>query len=165
MKKISKLLLGFLIAGSAQFVSVAADNKSGAIRIDDAWIRASAGGQSSGAGYMTVTNSSTVPDRLLSATSPSAGSVELHSTVNEGSTSKMVEIKDVVIPAKGTARFAPTGNHIMFLQIKGPFKEGEKIPVTLNFEKFGEARVDFLVKPTTFNPGNAAADHNHAGSK
>jgi len=77
----------------------------------------------------------------------------------------MVEIKDVAIPANGSARFSPSGNHIMFLQIKGPFKEGEKVPVTLKFERSGETTVDFLVRPTTFNSGSAAHGKSHGDMK
>ena len=165
MKIISRLLIGAVIAGSAQMSAMAADPQPGSIQISDAWIRASAVGQSSGAGYMMITNKSPAPDRLVSASSPVAGRVELHTTITEGGAAKMVEIKDVVIPATGTAMFTPTGNHVMFMQIKGPFKEGEVIPVTLKFEHAGETKVDFAVKPTTYTPGGGHAMHDHAGMK
>ncbi len=34
---------------------------------------------------------------------------------------------------------------MMFMDIKRPFKEGEKIPVTLKFEKAGEVKAEFQV--------------------
>ena len=167
MKHISKLLVGVILAGSTQMVAMAADSQLGSLQISDAWIRASAAGQSSGAGYMVITNKSASPDRLLAASSPAAGRVEIHTTITEGGAAKMIEIKDVVIPANGSAKFTPTGNHVMFLQIKGPFKDGEVVPVMLKFENAGEANVDFAVKPTTYNPGGAPAMqmHDHAGMK
>jgi copper(I)-binding protein len=33
----------------------------------------------------------------------------------------------------------------MFVDIRRPFKEGEKIPVTLRFERVGEMEVEFRV--------------------
>lgn len=167
MKIIFKLLVGIVLAGNAQMGAEAADSVPGPIQISDAWIRASAAGQTSGAGYMMITNKSTSPDRLIAASSPAAGRVELHKTIMEGGAAKMVEIKEVVIPANGTAKFTPTGNHVMFLQLKGPFKAGEVVPVTLKFERAGETRVDFSVNPTTYNPvgGPAMQMHDHAGMK
>jgi copper(I)-binding protein len=48
----------------------------------------------------------------------------------------------------------------MFMGLNAPFKVGEVVPVTLRFEKAGEVRVDFEIKPTTYNP--AGADHGTA---
>jgi hypothetical protein len=35
----------------------------------------------------------------------------------------------------------------MLVDIKRPLKEGERIPVVLKFEKSGEVKVDFEVRP------------------
>ena len=165
MMNIFKLLAGVIIAGALQTAAMAADSQPVAIQISDAWIRASAAGQSSGAGYMVITNKSSAPDRLLAASSPAAGRVELHTTVTEGGATKMVEIKEVVITANGTTKFIPAGNHVMFLQIKGPFKVGDVVPVTLKFKNSGEIKVDFSVKPTTYNPSGGHSGPDHAGMK
>jgi hypothetical protein len=33
----------------------------------------------------------------------------------------------------------------MFVDLKRPFKQGDKVPVTLKFEKAGEVKIDLLV--------------------
>ncbi len=38
------------------------------------------------------------------------------------------------------------GAHLMFTEIKQPFKEGEKIPVTFRFEKAGAVSAEFHVR-------------------
>ena len=47
----------------------AADYDVGSIQISQPWARATPKGASSGAGYMTVTNNGTAPDRLSCAAS------------------------------------------------------------------------------------------------
>jgi periplasmic copper chaperone A len=43
----------------------------------------------------------------------------------------------------------------MFINIKAPFKDGDRIPVTLKFERAGEVRAEFSVG----KPGAAAHRH------
>jgi copper(I)-binding protein len=49
------------------------------------------------------------------------------------------------IPAKGALELKPGGAHLMFMDLKQAFKEGEKVPVTLKFEKAGEVKTEFQV--------------------
>jgi copper(I)-binding protein len=58
---------------------------------------------------------------------------------------KMREVPGYDVPAKGEFELKPGGAHLMFVQIKRPFKEGEKIPVKLKFEKAGEVSAEFHV--------------------
>jgi copper(I)-binding protein len=76
----------------------------------------------------------------------------------------MRQVQGIDIPAKGSTKLAPGGFHMMFLQLTGPFKQGDFIPVVLKFEKAGEVRVNFTVKPSTYNPGSSGA-HSHGGMK
>ena len=46
----------------------------------------------------------------------------------------------------GTVKLAPGGYHLMLQDLKGPFKEGEKVPVTLTFEKAGKVAVSLEVQ-------------------
>jgi copper(I)-binding protein len=51
------------------------------------------------------------------------------------------------VPAKETFELKPGGAHLMFTGIKRPFKEGEKLPVKLKFERAGEVSAEFHVGP------------------
>jgi copper(I)-binding protein len=50
------------------------------------------------------------------------------------------------VPAKGKTELKPGGYHIMLLGLKQDLKPGEKVPVTLKFERGGEVRVEAVVK-------------------
>jgi len=47
--------------------------------------------------------------------------------------------------ASAEAELKPGGAHLMFVSIGAPFKEGEKIPVTLRFQRAGELKTEFQV--------------------
>src|SRR5687767_6755315 len=115
------------------------------IQIEKPWARATAPGAKVGGGYMVIRNAGAAPDRLVSASSPAAAKVELHVHVNEGGVMKMREVPGYDVPATGSFELKPGGAHLMFTKIKRPFKEGEKLPVTLKFEKAGEIRAEFHV--------------------
>jgi hypothetical protein len=63
-----------LTAGGAQ----AADYDVGSIHIAQPWVRATPKGASSGAGYLTVTNNGSVPDRLTCAGTDAAAQCQVH---------------------------------------------------------------------------------------
>ena len=65
--------------------------------------------------------------------------------INEGGVMKMRVVPGYDVPAKGSFELKPGGAHLMFMDIKRPFKEGEKLPVKLKFEKAGEVGAEFVV--------------------
>ena len=115
------------------------------IEIENAWTRATPPGAETAAGYMTIRNKSSSPDHLVSAASPLAARVEMHVHLHDGDVMRMRQVKGYDIPAKGSLELKPGVAHLMFVDIKRPFKEGEKIPVTLRFEHAGEKNVVFSV--------------------
>ena len=115
------------------------------VEIDKAWARATAPGAPVAGGYMTIRNKNTAADRLIGASSAAAARVELHVHIKEGEVIKMRQVAAYDVPASGTFELKPGAAHLMFLQIARPFKEGDKIPVKLRFEKAGEVNVEFTV--------------------
>jgi copper(I)-binding protein len=115
------------------------------IEIENPWSRATAPGQKIAAGYMTIHNKSVAADRLLGGSSPLAAKVETHVTVKDGDIMRMREVKGYEVPAKGSFELKPGGAHLMLVDIKKPFKEGDTIPVTLRFEKAGEVKTELVV--------------------
>jgi len=103
-------------------------------------------GQPVGAGYITIHNAGKTDDKLTSVTSSSAGKVELHEMKMEGEIMKMREIKGgIAIPAGATVTLAPNTMHMMFKQVKTPFKQGGTVPVMLMFDKAGMVDVNLPV--------------------
>jgi len=115
------------------------------VEIENPWSRATPPGAKIGAGYMTIRNKAGSPDRLIGASSPAAARVETHLTVKDGEVFRMREVKGYEIPANVSFELKPGGAHLMFVGIKRPFKEGDRIPALLRFEKAGEVKVEFEV--------------------
>ena len=61
----------------------------GEIHIADTWARATPKGASMGAGYMTVINNGTAPDRLSCVSSDASDKCQLHSMTTENGVMKM----------------------------------------------------------------------------
>jgi len=154
--------LGLCTAGSAW----AKDYKVGQIEVDDLWVRASAPGQSNGAGYMDIDNDAKSADRLVSVSSDAAERVELHTVQTENGVSKMRQVEGgIALPADTEVKLSPGGYHVMFIKLKAPFAEGGTVPATLKFEKAGEVAVQFKVKPASHNPGMDHGSMNHGTMK
>ena len=161
---LGRLVATLTLSAATLAVAHAADFKAGSLEINDLWVRGSVPGQTNGAGYMQINNPTGVSDRLLSAQSDASNRLELHTVITENGVAKMRQVQGIDVPAKGSAKLAPGGFHLMFLQLTGPFKQGDSVPVVLKFEKAGEVRVNFTVKPSTFNPGSAG-EQGHGGMK
>jgi copper(I)-binding protein len=70
---------------------------------------------------------------------------------------KMREITSgIEIKPGQTIRFEPSGYHIMFVGLKQPLKDGDHIKATLQFEKAGNAHVDFVVHGIGARTGGSA---------
>ena len=120
--------------------------KVGSLEIEQPWTRATAPTAPTAGGYLKIVNKGTTADRLVSAKSAASAKVEIHEMKMEGSVMRMRELeKGLEIPAGGTVMLQPGGYHVMFMQLKEPFKEGAKIPVTLVFEKAGSVDVVLTV--------------------
>ncbi|GAA1908434.1 hypothetical protein GCM10009837_35430 [Streptomyces durmitorensis] len=98
-------------------------------------------------GFFTVTNKGAA-DKLTSVTSSLAQKVTLHSTKGNA----MKEQKSFDVPANGELDFARGGNHLMFEELKHKPKQGDKVAVTLHFEKSDPIEIEVPVKAATYNP-------------
>jgi len=149
-----------LIATSAQ----AEDVRAGDLVITQAWSRATPGGAKVGGGYLTIENKGTTPDKLISATADVAAKVEVHEMAMNNGTMTMRPLENGVMIEPGkTVKLAPGGLHLMMMDLKNPLKQGDKVPVTLQFEKAGKVAVTLGVQGVgAKGPGDAAG---HDGMK
>ncbi|MDZ7828912.1 MAG: copper chaperone PCu(A)C [Halofilum sp. (in: g-proteobacteria)] len=140
------LLLALLLAAPAG----AHDYRLGDLYIDAPWSRATAPGASVGAGYLDIRNEGEREDRLTGATSPVAGRVMIHRSVErDGTTTMEHQHRGVAIPAGGEVAFAPGGYHLMLMQLEERLEKGDRVPVTLEFERAGKIEVELDVKGMT----------------
>ncbi|WEX87035.1 copper chaperone PCu(A)C [Sinorhizobium garamanticum] len=129
--------------------------EAGDLEISGGAVKAMLPGAKVGGGGFVVKNTGSVDDRLLAVESPAAGRVELHEMKMENEVMKMRKLEDgVVIPAGATVELKSGGLHLMFMEVKKPFAEGETVPVTLTFEKSG--KVDYVLPV-----GAAVGGHKH----
>ena len=126
--------------------------RKGDLVVNHPWTRATAHGQTVAAGYVRVRNGGSDAERLLGASTPDAERIELHILVNEGDVMKMRQVKFLDLPAGGALELKPRGAHMMIIGIKRPFAKGERIPVTLKFERTGDLAVELAVDAIDAGP-------------
>ena len=136
-------LLLALLAESA----LARDYKLGDLQISQPWTRATAPTAPSAGGFLTITNKGAAPDKLIAVKSPAAEMTQIHEMKMEGDIMRMREREDgLEIAAGATVTLAPRGYHVMMMGLKAPLKQGEKVPLTLVFEKAGSVDVELAVE-------------------
>ena len=96
------------------------------------------------AAFMTIKNNGGA-DKLLSAEATISKSVELHTHIKDGDIFRMRKVEAIALPDHGAAELKPGGDHIMFIGLDAPVKEGATVPVTLKFEKAGAVVVQVPV--------------------
>ena len=109
------------------------------VKVEAAWARPTVQGQTVGGAYLTL--QSAQADRLLGASTPVAGSVELHRMSMDGDVMRMRSLDAIDLPAGRSVALKPGGTHLMLVGLKAPLKAGEKFPLKLRFEKAGEVEV------------------------
>ena len=127
------------------------------VTVDGAWIRATQPGAKTAAGYVTLTNTGSQLDKLVSAASPAAAMVSVHESKTMEGMAKMAAVPALELPPGKTVALAPGGHHIMFMDLAGPLAAGDRALVSLTFERAGTVTVPFAV-------GNAppeTGEHHH----
>ena len=138
------MVVSLVALGGSAF---AHDFKLGALEIDHPYSRATVPGAKVAAGYLSIKNTGSEPDRLISVSSEVAGKSEIHEMAVDGNgvmTMRPVRGGIEIAPG-GEVELAPKGLHIMFMQLNQQIKEGEKFKGTLTFEKAGSVEVEFAV--------------------
>ena len=113
------------------------------VEVRDAWARATAPGQSSGAIYATIV--SDADDALIGASTDRAGMAMIHSSDNVGGVARMRMLDQVELPAGEDVALAPGGTHIMLEGLTSPLVAGDKLSLDLQFTKAGTRKVDVTV--------------------
>lgn len=131
--------------------------KAGNLEVSGGATKAMLPGQPVGGGYVTIKNGGDSDDKLIGVESSVAGRAEIHEMAMVNDVMKMRKLDEgIVIPAGQTVELKPGGLHMMFFDVKKPFAEGDKLPVTLIFEKAG--KVDVILSAGAAKGGG---DHQH----
>jgi periplasmic copper chaperone A len=101
-------------------------------KVTDAWVRSTVSQQKATGMFAQITSAQ--GGKLLSASSPVAGIVEIHEMAMEGNVMKMRAIPGLDLPAGKTVELKPGGYHVMLMDLKKPVAAGETVSVTLVIE-------------------------------
>ena len=132
-------------------------------RITDPWVRSTVPQQKASGLFAQIT--STAGGKLVSATSPVAGVVEIHEMKMEGDTMRMRAIDALDLPPGKTVELKPGGYHVMLMDLKQQLKAGETVPVTLVIQNSAGVRETIEVRAAVRGamPGGGMkhGDHQH----
>jgi hypothetical protein len=135
------------LAAAAMPAATAATFKVGTLTIEQPWTRATPGGAKVAGGYVKITNTGTLPDKLVGGSFERAGRFEVHEmSMNNGVMTMRPVSGGLDIAPGASVMLAPGGFHMMFMDLKQPLKEGDSVKGTLTFEKAGTVDVVFDVR-------------------
>jgi copper(I)-binding protein len=105
------------------------------IEVAGAWARPTVGPSRVSAAYMTIANKGAVPDRLKSARTSKAKSVELHqTTMTADGVMQMRQLEDGLPVEPGSPLvLQPGGTHFMLLGLEEALEAGQNLILTLEF--------------------------------
>ena len=134
-----------------------------AVKVEDAWVRGTVATQKASGAFMRLTPQKDA--RLVAASSPVAGVVEIHEMAMENDIMKMRQIPGLDLSAGRTTELKPGGYHVMLMELKGQLKGGDMVPITLVFEDAAKKKFTQVITApvTALGGGNGAMKHDMGG--
>lgn len=153
------LLAGLVLSLAAALPAHAHEYLLKGMHIEHPWARPTAPGAPNGAVYLTLHEHGAGSDKLVSATSPAAGRVELHTHQMDGGVLKMRPVESIAIEQGTVTELKPGGLHVMLFDLKQPLASGSQFPLTLQFEHAGTVTVEVDVQQNPPSPGDHGHEH------
>lgn len=126
-------------------------------KVEGAWVRSSVAGQHGTGAFMKLTPSQAT--QLVGASTPVAGTAEVHEMKMEGDVMKMRALPNgLELPAGKAVTLSPGGFHVMLMDLKVPLQKDTTIPMTLVFKdaKGMETKKELRVPVSVTAPAGAA---------
>ncbi|MBL8324272.1 MAG: copper chaperone PCu(A)C [Rubrivivax sp.] len=147
------LALGLAMAGSALAQTT----------VKEPWVRGTVAQQKATGLFAQITSAS--GGKLVAASSPVAGVVEIHEMAMVGDVMRMRAIAALELPAGKAVKLEPGGYHVMLLDLKQQLKAGDTVSVTLVIEGAGGKRENVEVKAPVRPLAGGKDDHSGHGHK
>lgn len=114
------------------------------LTISDAYARGA--NPKAGAAFMTIENHGATDCQMIGAASDVSKLVELHTHKEEDGVMRMMKVEEgFTIPANGNYALARGGDHVMFMGLHQPFRNGQVVPLTLDFGDCGTVALEVTV--------------------
>ena len=129
------------------------------VEVKDAWVRTAVQGQKATGAFMKLTAKEGV--KLVSASSPAAGVVEVHEMKMDGDVMRMRAVQGGLdLPAGKTVELKPGGYHVMLMDLKAALPKDSTVPMTLVFKdaKGVESKVEVKAPVATGAPTAKSGD-------
>lgn len=139
-KRVLFLLMSLFFSGMLYAESGAS------VKIENAFIREMAPGQSSAAAYCRIFNASNNPVYLTKIDTLKLGVGMIHQVSNKNGMVKMHAMHQLLIPAHDSVSLAPGHQHIMFSHLTSRLKRGEQYSVSFYFNDKRHIDVIFPVR-------------------
>lgn len=161
-----KNLITLLFASSALVTSFLAtsvtahEHAHGGVVIEHPWSRPTPPGTPMGVGYLVIRNHSDRDITLISASTPRADHVSIHETLMKDGVMRMEPLDDgLAISAGEAVELKPLSYHFMLEKLTAPLKEGEDIPLILEFEGAEAIEVELRVQSLDADMKGQGMDH------
>lgn len=119
------------------------------VTVSEAWVRGTVAQQKATGAFMTL--NAAQDSRLVAASSPVAGMVEVHEMSMSNDVMRMRQMDSLALPAGKPVKLMPGGYHLMLMQLQRPLADGDKVPLTLEIEDAKHVRskvtVEAVVRP------------------
>jgi copper(I)-binding protein len=118
----------------ALIATAAAEGVADKISVNDPYVRAVPPVVKTSAIFMQLQNNDQVAQFLVSASTPAAATVELHTHTMDDGVMRMRRVAHVHLPPNETVSLQPGGLHIMLFDLVAPLNPGDQVPLSLTFK-------------------------------
>jgi copper(I)-binding protein len=121
-----------LIGLAATAASAASSPASAQVEVKSAWVRGTVGGQKTSGAYMELTSAKDAA--LVGVETSAAGIAEVHEMRMDKNVMRMRAVPTLDLPAGKTVELKPGGYHVMLVDLTGPLKKGDRVPLRLRIQ-------------------------------
>lgn len=142
MKTLQKFSLSLFIPA----IVMAASTAQAQVTVTEQWVRATVPNQQATGAFMRLT--SRKDTKLISASSDSAGVVEVHEMTMDKDIMRMRPVDGLRLPAGQSIELKAGGYHLMMMDLKKQIKMGFEVQITLVFQNAdGERETIYVHAP------------------
>lgn len=124
-----------LVKTAVFLFSLAALQAQAEVHISDANMAELIPGKNNGAVFMSLHNAAKTDVKLVSATADWAGSVEIHTHINDNGVMRMRQIEALTIPANSMQSLQRGGLHLMVFNVQLPLPAKPELTVCFDNKK------------------------------